>query len=136
MVTGNWYITPDGRMGLTDWQAFSRGHWSRDIAYALGTAVPTAQRRLWERDIIRFYLAELAKAGGPVITEDVAWLELRRQSFGALWYWTFTLTPSEKMPDMQPEETSLRFIGRIAALMDDHDALDSFKDLGSEGRLR
>ncbi|GAB7356573.1 hypothetical protein MBLNU459_g7307t1 [Dothideomycetes sp. NU459] len=126
---GNWYITPDGHMGLTDWQATSHGHWSRDLAYVLGTGVPTDKRRLWERDMVRLYVAELARAGGPAVSEHEAWAELRRQTFGPLWYWTFTLTPSKIMPDMQPVETTLDFIGRITALMDDHDALDSFKDL-------
>ena len=113
-------------MGLTDWQAVSRGHWSRDLAYLLGTAVPTEKRRLWEHEMVQLYVAGLEKAGGPKTTEEQAWLELRRQSFGALWYWTFTLTPSTIMPDMQTETTTLDFIGRISALIDDHDALDAF----------
>ena len=69
-------------MGLTDWQAMSRGHWSRDLAYLLGTAVPTDKRRVWEHDAIRHYIAELAKAGGPTLLEDEVWLEVRRSSFG------------------------------------------------------
>ncbi|KAJ5890112.1 aminoglycoside phosphotransferase protein [Penicillium tannophilum] len=125
---GNWYITAEGRMGLTDWQALSRGHWSRDLAYVLGTAVPSDKRRLWENEMVELYVLELEKEGGPKVDPKEAWLELRRQSFGALWYWTMTLTPSTSMPDMQSEETTLDFIGRIAALINDHDALDSFED--------
>jgi hypothetical protein len=113
-------------MGLADWQALSRGHWSRDLAYLLGTAVTADKRRLWEKNLVEIYLAELHNAGGPKVDSRDAWLELRRQSFGALWYWTMTLTPSTSMPDMQSEETSLGFIGRIAAFMDDHDALGAF----------
>jgi hypothetical protein len=127
MSIGNWYITAEGRMGLTDWQALSRGHWSRDLAYVLGTAVPSDKRRLWENEMVELYVLELEKGGGPKIDPKEAWLELRRQSFGALWYWTMTLTPSTSMPDMQSEETTLDFIGRIAALIDDHDALDAFE---------
>ncbi|CAG9955761.1 unnamed protein product [Clonostachys rosea f. rosea IK726] len=123
---GNWYITPEGHMGLTDWQAMARGHWSRDLAYVMGTAVPTESRRLWEQEIVELYVAELEKAGGPKTSVEEAWLELRRQSLGALAYWTLTLTPSEAMPDMQTEAASLDFIGRICALMDDHDVLDAF----------
>ncbi|KAF5008206.1 hypothetical protein FDECE_5505 [Fusarium decemcellulare] len=123
---GNWYITPDGHMGLTDWQTMARGHWSRDLAYVLGTAVATDKRRLWEREMVEIYVSEFEKHGGPKITVDEAWLELRRQSLGALAYWTLTLTPSEIMPDMQTEATSLDFIGRICALMDDHEVLDAF----------
>ncbi|KAF4462142.1 aminoglycoside phosphotransferase [Fusarium albosuccineum] len=123
---GNWYITPEGHMGLTDWQTMARGHWSRDLAYVLGTAVASDKRRLWEREMVELYVSEFEKHGGPKITVDEAWLELRRQSPGALAYWTLTLTPSEIMPDMQTEATSLDFIGRICALMDDHEVLDAF----------
>ncbi|KAH7142204.1 kinase-like domain-containing protein [Dactylonectria macrodidyma] len=123
---GNWYIKSNSRMGLTDWQAMSRGHWSRDLAYVLGTGVPTETRRLWEHEMVQLYVSEFEKAGGPKTSVEEAWLQLRRQSFGALWYWTFTLTPSKIMPDMQSEETTLDFIGRICSLIDDHDALDAF----------
>ncbi|CAG9984347.1 unnamed protein product [Clonostachys byssicola] len=123
---GNWYITPEGHMGLTDWQAMARGHWSRDLAYVMGTAVPAESRRLWEQEIVELYVAELEKAGGPKTSVEEAWFELRRQSLGALAYWTLTLTPSEAMPDMQTEAASLDFISRICTLMDDHDVLDAF----------
>ena len=113
-------------MGLTDWQAMARGHWSRDLAYVLGTGVPTAKRRLWEHEVVELYVSEFEKAGGPKTTVEEAWLELRRQSLGALAYWTLTLTPNKNMPDMQPEEASRDFISRICALIDDHDALDAF----------
>lgn len=114
-------------MGLTDWQALSRGHWSRDLAYVIGTAVPADKRRLWEHDMVELYLYELRKVGGPKVDARDAWLMLRRQSFGALWYWTMTLTPSTSMPDMQSKETTLDFIGRIATFMDDHNALNAFQ---------
>jgi hypothetical protein len=123
---GNWYITSEGRMGLTDWQTTARGHWSRDLAYVMGTAVSAESRRLWEQEIVQIYVAELAKAGGPDTSVEEAWLELRRQSLGALAYWTLTLTPSAIMPDMQTKDASLTFIGRICALIDDHDVLDAF----------
>ncbi|KAL1897458.1 hypothetical protein Sste5346_004196 [Sporothrix stenoceras] len=123
---GNWYITPQGSMGLTDWQAMASGHWSRDLAYVMGTAVPTSSRREWEHEIVELYVSEFEKAGGPKTTVEEAWLELRRQSLGALAYWTLTLTPSENMPDMQPEPVSRVFISRICAMMDDHNVLDAF----------
>lgn len=113
-------------MGLTDWQTVARGHWSRDLAYVLGTAVSSDKRRLWEHEIVELYVSELEKHGGPKVTVDEAWLELRRQSLSALAYWTLTLTPSEALPDMQTEATSLCFIGRICTMMDDHEVLDAF----------
>ncbi|RYC96059.1 hypothetical protein BFJ63_vAg933 [Fusarium oxysporum f. sp. narcissi] len=123
---GNWYITPDGHMGLTDWQTVARGHWSRDLAYVLGTAVRAEKRRQWEYEMVEMYVSELRKHGGPSVSVEEAWLELRRQSLGVLTYWTLTLTPSENLPDMQTEEACLCFIGRICTMMDDHEVLDAF----------
>ncbi|OAL25982.1 hypothetical protein AYO22_04609 [Fonsecaea multimorphosa] len=82
-----------------------------------------------EREMVKPYVTELARAGGPTISEEEARAELKRQTFGALWYWAFTLTLSKIMPDMQSEETTLHFIGRITSLMDDHNALDSFQGI-------
>ncbi|KAF5529341.1 aminoglycoside phosphotransferase [Fusarium napiforme] len=123
---GNWYITPNGRMGLTDWQTVARGHWSRDLAYVLSTAVGVEKRRQWEHEMVEVYVSELRKHGGPKVGVQEAWLELRRQSFGVLAYWTLTLTPGENLPDMQTEEACLCFIERICTIMDDHDVLDAF----------
>lgn len=114
-------------MGLTDWQTMARGHWSRDLAYLLATAVSVENRRLWEHDVVKIYLEELLENGGPKVTEAEAWLELKGQSLGALFYWTLTLTPGKSMPDMQPEEASYTFIQRITVFMDDHNALDAFE---------
>ncbi|CAK7236410.1 hypothetical protein SBRCBS47491_009627 [Sporothrix bragantina] len=126
---GNWFITPDHHMGLTDWQVLSCGHWSRDLAYVLGTGVSVERRREWEKEMVEVYVAAHAKAGGPTVSVDEAWLELRRQSLAALAYWTCTLTPSASMPDMQPEAPTREFIKRLSALVDDHDALDAFEGL-------
>ncbi|EXJ59297.1 uncharacterized protein A1O5_12178 [Cladophialophora psammophila CBS 110553] len=123
---GNWYITPEGNMGLTDWAVLSRGHWSRDVAYVLGTGVSPEKRREWEHEMVQFYIEELAKAGGPSVSAAEAWPELRRASFLALSYWTITLTPSSSMPDMQPQDTTLEFIRRLTAFMGDHQVFESF----------
>ncbi|KAF5601173.1 aminoglycoside phosphotransferase [Fusarium pseudocircinatum] len=123
---GNWYITPNGRMGLTDWQTVARGHWSRDLAYVLSTAVGVEKRRQWEHEMVEMYVSELGKHGGPKVSAQEAWLELRRQLFGVLAYWTLTLTPGENLPDMQTEEACLCFIRRICTMMDDHDVLGAF----------
>lgn len=38
-----------------------------------------------------------------------------------------TLTPGDDLPDMQPRDITLNFIGRIATAIDDLDALDSLR---------
>lgn len=121
----NWYITADDRMGLSDWQVTSKGHWSRDVAYTIATALTIDQRRGWERELLRHYLDAFAAAGGEAVSFDDAWLNYRQQMLTTLAWWTMTLTPLGDVPDMQPRDITLEFIRRIATAMDDLDTLDS-----------
>lgn len=121
----NWYVTREGRMGLNDWQCVCRGHWSRDLAYCISTALRIEDRRAWERELIGFYLDRLHAAGGPRIGFDFAWLHYREQLLGALAWWTGTLGQPRNKQDMQPPDVSMGFIERMAAAVDDVDALDA-----------
>lgn len=121
----NWYVTSAGRMGLNDWQCVCRGHWSRDLAYCISTALGIDDRRAWERELILFYLDRLQAAGGPRIGFDFAWRHYREQLLGALAWWTGTLGQPRNKQDMQPPEVSLAFIERMAAAVDDVDGLDA-----------
>jgi hypothetical protein len=112
-------------MGLGDWQVVSRGHWARDVAYAVSTALTVEDRRAMEQDLLRFYLDAMAAQGGPRIAFDEAWTAYRAQLLSALAWWTMTLTPSEAMPDMQPLGTTNVFLSRIAVAMDDLDSIDA-----------
>ena len=40
-------------LALIDWQLMARLRPGWDIAYFLGTSVPTAERRLWQADLMR-----------------------------------------------------------------------------------
>jgi len=124
----NWYVTRDNVMGLGDWQAVTVAHWSRDFIYALLTALTIEDRRRWEKDLLRLYLDLMRERGAPRIDADEAWLNCRQQMMTVLAFWTITLRPAPGMPDMQPERTAIEFLKRIYAAMDDHDALDSFRD--------
>ncbi|MEW6166484.1 MAG: phosphotransferase [Pseudomonadota bacterium] len=73
----NWYVTRDGRMGPNDWQCVCRGHWSRDLAYCLSTALRIDDRHTWERELIAYYLDRLQAAGEPHIEFDFAWRHYR-----------------------------------------------------------
>lgn len=119
----NWYQRPDGAMGLGDWQVMSRGHWARDFAYAVSTALSVKDRRAMERDLLNFYLDQMAANGGPKLGFDDAWTAYRAQLLSALAWWTMTLTPSAAMPDMQPLETTNVFLSRIATAIDDLDSI-------------
>ncbi|MET0546308.1 MAG: phosphotransferase [Caulobacterales bacterium] len=120
----NWYIRDRPKMGLGDWQVVCRGHWSRDVAYTISTALTPENRRAWERDLVKFYLDRLHAEGGPKLPFDEAWLDYREQMLTALAWWTMTLTPSPEMPDMQPQDTTIEFIRRIIIAVDDLESLD------------
>jgi thiamine kinase-like enzyme len=119
----NWYVMEGDRMGLTDWQVICRGHWSRDLAYTISTALKTEDRRRWERELIEYYLYCLHAAGGPSVAFAEAWTNYRQQLMTVLTWWTVTLAPSPSMPDMQPLDTTLEFMTRIAHAIDDLDSL-------------
>lgn len=127
----NWYIASTGRMGLSDWQALYRGHWARDVAYCISTALTVENRRVWEKELLQFYLEQFQACGGPAIGFDEAWKYYRQHLFTAMAWWTLTYRPSsgssdEPPPDFQPQEASVAFIHRTATAIDDLDALGSF----------
>jgi hypothetical protein len=122
---GNWYVTREGRMGLGDWALVCKGHWSRDVAYALMTTLAIEDRRAWERELLRRYLERMREACGLTLDFDRAWTLYRQQAFAALLMWTPTLCHPPTMPDMQPEVMSREMIARISAAIADLDALDA-----------
>lgn len=122
----NWYVTRDDRMGLADWQCSSRGHWSRDLAYCLSVCLDIEDRRAWERDLLTRYLDGLVAQGGPRVPFDMAFDAYRAQMMTVLAWWTITLNPAPSMPEeLQPRDSTLCFLERIGAAMDDLDTLDA-----------
>ena len=122
----NWFIRPDGEMGINDWQNSAQGNGSRDLAYCIATAVVPEKRREWERDLLAYYIEELAARGGPRLDFEQTFTWYRQQLFAALAWWSGTLGQPPDAPKMQPPETSLEFIRRTCVAIDDLDALDSF----------
>jgi hypothetical protein len=120
----NWYVAGNGEMGLSDWQCAGRANWGRDFAYTIGTALTVENRRAWERDLLAYYLEHLARTGGPRVAFDAAWDIYRQQLISGLTWWTVTLCPTPDLPDMQPRDTTLEFIRRLATAMDDLGSLD------------
>lgn len=119
---GNWYVTADGAMGLCDWQCISAGHWSRDVAYALASALNVEQRRAWERDLIQTYLDILNQGDSVAVDFGQAWQLYRLQLFGALTMWTPTYHPPPLMPNMQPTTVTQEMLRRIGTAIVDLDA--------------
>jgi aminoglycoside phosphotransferase (APT) family kinase protein len=125
---GNWYRTGAGQMGLCDWQCLSRGHWTRDFAYAVTASLTPDNRRNWERELLARYIERFAEKTGVKPDFDLSFLRYRQQIVHALAMWTITLCHSPLLPNMQPEDTTLTMIERMTTAMADLDALDSFKD--------
>lgn len=114
-------------MGLNDWQTVSRGHWSRDLIYALSTSLTVENRRLWLPELLRYYHDQLQQASGRTIPFEGTLDECRRQLFTVLGFWTITINPAPGMPEiLQPSDITLEFLRRISTAIDDLDALDSF----------
>ncbi|MCB1668627.1 MAG: phosphotransferase [Pseudomonadales bacterium] len=124
----NWFITPDGEMGINDWQNCTKGNGSRDLAYCISTGLTPEKRREWERDLLEYYIDQFEAFGGPRLDFDLTFKRYKQQLFMALSWWSGTLGRPEGAPMMQPQETSLEFIRRISIAIDDLDALDSFDD--------
>jgi aminoglycoside phosphotransferase (APT) family kinase protein len=122
---GNWYRTGAGQMGLCDWQCLSRGHWSRDFAYAVTASLTPDNRRSWERELLARYVERFAEKTGVKPEFDLSFLRYRQQIVHALAMWTITLCHSPLLPNMQPEDTTLTMIERMTTAMADLDALDS-----------
>jgi aminoglycoside phosphotransferase (APT) family kinase protein len=122
---GNWYQTGAGRMGLCDWQCPSRGHWSRDVAYAIGAALSIDDRRRHERELLARYIERLREHCGVRLDFDQSFLHYRQQMLHALAMWTITLRHSPLLPNMQSEAMTLAMIERIGAAVTDLESLDS-----------
>jgi aminoglycoside phosphotransferase (APT) family kinase protein len=123
---GNRYRTSAGQMGLCDWQCLSRGHWSRDFAYAVTASLTPDDRRNWERDLLARYIDQFAQRTGVTPNFDRSFLHYRQQILHALAMWTITLCHSPLLPNMQPEDTTFTMIERITTAMADLDSIDSF----------
>lgn len=122
---GNWLRDDHGRMGLYDWQCVARGSWALDYSYAMAGALEPADRREWEEDLLRLYLAKLSDAGVDAPSYDAAWLAYRQQPMHAFAFGLFTLGGTRFEPELQPRDYTLAAIGRISEFLDDHRTLDA-----------
>jgi len=119
----NFYRTEAGRIGLADWQVTMKGAWSHDYAYTLITSLPIDKRRLWEKELLAFYLNRLQEkcAHGP--SYDEAWALYRRQTLYTLVGWLVTVGFGALQPSMQPDSESLEIIKRAGQAVEDLDSL-------------
>ena len=112
---GNTYVE-HGEVALADWQTVRRESPAFDVAYFLGSALTTEDRRAHERDLITRYLDELARAGVQSPPSfDHMWRLYRIHMIYGYVAW---LTNRE---EFQPEEVTAATLRRFAAAVVDLD---------------
>jgi hypothetical protein len=118
---GNTYLTAGDETGLLDFQLSLRGCYSRDLTYILTTALSVEDRRKHERELIGFYLSELARGGvEKVPTMDEAWL-LHRQSA----YWGLVIGWLTCPTANYGREITEENIRRLTQILIDLDSLET-----------
>lgn len=121
---GNWYVTADGRVGLSDW-SLKAGQWACDFSYLLGSALTVEDRRAWETELLAYHLELLESYGlANLPTFDEARLAYQQQMFHAFFWWTSTIGTGVLQPKMQPDGISLSNLARIGRALID---LNSFE---------
>jgi len=111
--TGNVYLDSEGRGSFFDWEVVQTGHWAQDVAYHLGTVLTVEDRRTYEAELLRHYLAELEANGAPAPSFDDGW-DLYRRSFtyGYL-LWVITM--------VRGRDEVLQHMPRLGGAMTDHE---------------
>jgi aminoglycoside phosphotransferase (APT) family kinase protein len=87
---GNVYYVGGDTGGLLDWQLALRGCWALDFAYIVTTALDPDQRVAHERELLAFYLSELARHGVTPPAPGEAWDQYRRHVLYGVLMWLVT----------------------------------------------
>ena len=115
---GNTFTDGDGKIGLLDWQSTMLGHWAHDVAYAIITGLTVEDRRHHEKQLIEFYVAQMAPRG-VAIDRDLAWREYRKHTaYSCAW--------AICLPEWQAEEICCAVVERAFAAADDLDSLNAW----------
>jgi hypothetical protein len=123
----NLYLTPEGAVGVCDWQVALRGCWAYDFAYLMATVPDSARRREGERELLDLYRVRLLAAGGGALEPEAAWEAYRRALIYPYFAWLYTLGRARAQPHFQPPEVALVLLERIARAICE---LDAFGALG------
>ena len=113
---GNMYVEPDGSPGFYD-PMTHRDHAMRDVAYHMGGAIDSADRRRWEGVLLQHYLDELQRNG----VEAPPYEEARRiyAAYLAIGYLLFLVNDTQYQPEAINTANTARF--SIAMIENDTD---------------
>ncbi|MCH9828710.1 MAG: ecdysteroid 22-kinase family protein [Gammaproteobacteria bacterium] len=122
---GNTYLLPSGEGGLLDWQLMMRGPAVHDVAYLIATALPIADRREHERELLTGYLQTLTSLGVHAPGFEETWTEYRRAMIWGLYIGWLTTPASHYGPTV----TTVSLL-RMAAAFEDLDTGRLVRQLG------
>ncbi|TWH87095.1 phosphotransferase family enzyme [Novosphingobium taihuense] len=114
---GNLYVEANGTPGFLDSQP-SKASPFMEVAYHIVCALDLADRKAWEQDLLRYYLASLAECGVSAPDWDEAWLQYRRY----IAYGLFIFLINEIR--FQTEAINTAYAARFGAAMLDHNVLN------------
>jgi hypothetical protein len=124
---GNLYLDAAGRPSLLDWQLVQRGPWYFDVGYHIASALPVAERRACEDDLLLHYLDELRAAlaargtAADFPSADEARLGYRAGIVYGFYHWGITM-----LVDRPVTGELLHRLGTAAA---DHDGYAAVAEL-------
>lgn len=116
----NFAFDKNGDMVLFDWQTARRSANSRDLAYFMALALPTALRRDHEQDLLALYHGTLLAAGVSGYSMDQLRRDYRRSLGSAL----ITIVLAGAMLDFSSERGRLlatTLFDRVGTAVEDHD---------------
>jgi aminoglycoside phosphotransferase (APT) family kinase protein len=87
---GNFFVDRDGQPGMADFQCVQRGHFTLDLAMIIPSALDVLDRRSYEQDLLRGYVAAIDRYGVPGVKFDEVWLGYRRHLMYSLLAWVLT----------------------------------------------
>jgi Ecdysteroid kinase-like family len=110
-----------GTMATLDWQTINAGCGLFDVAFFVGCALPTDQRRRVECDLVRGYHDGLCRLGVCDYSFEECWRDYRRYSVRSLY------TPIAAGLSVEPSERGDQLLASmmrgLARMVLDHDAL-------------
>jgi hypothetical protein len=116
---GNMFIA-NGTPGLLDWAMLGCAPGMRDVAYFIGSSVPTNVRRQHERELVDRYCTGLATAG-VMLTATDAWEQYRLQMITP---WIAAVVTAGFGSALQPHRIAARAMNRANASIEDLAVVD------------
>ncbi|VUC35254.1 unnamed protein product [Clonostachys rosea] len=117
-------VSPQGQIGLVDWQMLDSGSCFHDVAYFVTGSLTAEDRRAHEMDLLQHYLDMLHKYGGPKLSakdEDVIH-EYKKSVFSGIG-WIVATT------QMQPIDILYPMIERYVVGIKDHNVVELLESL-------